>query len=70
MNPVVKTFLVVSAAYLFGSPVSAMPATGARSAASRDHDDCVVEERMAEAYSRLGLLSDLSLPIPSEDARR
>jgi hypothetical protein len=70
VNPVVKTFLLVSAAYLFGSPALAMPNRGDRAATNQGRDDCVVEECTAEAYSRLGLLPDLAPPVLSEDARR
>lgn len=70
MNPVVKTFLLVSAAYLFGSPALAMPNRGDRAATNQRRDNCVVEEGTAEAYSRLGLHSDLAPPVVTEDARR
>lgn len=67
MNPVVKTFLLVSAAYLLGRPVPPLAMADDREATNQDKDDCVVEESADEDYLRAELLTKLSLPIKGRD---
>jgi hypothetical protein len=68
MNTVVKTFLLVSAAYLFGGRTSTLANGDDREVTQQDRDDRIVEENADEDQSRLSLLANLSLPIERKDA--
>jgi len=70
MNPVVKTFLLVSAAYLLGRPVPPTAMADDREVTNRDKNDCVVEESADEDNSLAELLAKLSLPIKGRDSMR
>lgn len=70
MNPVVKTFLLVSAAYLLGRPVPPLAMADDREVTNQDKDDCVVEESADEDYSRPERLANLSLLLKSRDSMK
>lgn len=70
MNPVVKTFLLVSAAYLLGRPVPPLAMADDREVTNQDKDDRVVEESADEDYSRPERLANLSLLLKSRDSMK
>jgi hypothetical protein len=70
MNPVVKTFLLVSAAYLLGGSTVALASRDGRESVSRGAEGYAMKESTGEERWCGDRHSTLSRPVVSEDFTR
>jgi hypothetical protein len=70
MNTVVKTFLLVSAAYLMGGSATALASRDGRESVSRSADGYAMQESAGEEPRSSDLRLPLSRPFISEELMR